>query len=245
MAVHELSHLFENGMPQYFAVPPFLHVFQRRLGDVVRPGGVTIASDLLVAPIHAGTHVDAPAHVAVPPVEATPPGAETIPPLVARGVLLDCRDAGVQELGVAEVERALERAGTAVRPGDVVLVATGWEARWSHGDYASMEAFAQTPGLGVEAARLLVDAGAIAIGADNATLEPASTQLGVHRLLLHERGVYIIENLRLSTLLEEGAHLFAFLALPLRIAGGTGSPIRAVAVTGDGWEAVVRPFARS
>src|SRR5688500_9509075 len=137
-------------MPQYFAVPPFLHVFQRRLGDVVRPGGLSIASDLLVAPIHAGTHVDAPAHVAPLPVEVTPPGAETIPPLVARGVVLDCRDAGVTELGVAEVERALDRAGTDVRPGDIALVATGWEGRWAGGEYATAAAFAEAPGLGVE-----------------------------------------------------------------------------------------------
>ena len=243
MAVHELSHVFENGMPQYFAVPPFLHVFQRRLGDIVRPGGLTIASDLLVAPIHAGTHVDAPAHVSPMPVEGTPPGADTIPPLVTRAVVLDCRDAGVTELGVAEVEQALDRAGTDVRPGDVALVATGWEARWSDGEYATLAAVGEAPGLGVEAARRLADSGVIAIGADTATLEPASTQLGVHRLLLHERGVYIIENLRLSTLLDEGVSELAFVALPLRIAGGTGSPLRAIGVTGDGWEAVVRPFA--
>jgi kynurenine formamidase len=242
--LHELSHPFAEGMPHHPMVPPFQHLFARRLGDVVRPGGVSVASDLLIAPLHVGTHIDAFSHVADaaglegggPGSGTVRPAGETLVPLLTRAVLLDCRNAvaaGAHEIGPQELTEAAERAGAVPGDGDVALVATGWERHWAHPEtYAG--AAADPPGLSVAGARHLADLGVVAIGADTPALEPASTQLGVHRLLLEERRVHILENMRLGPLLDAGEHDVLFLALPLRIVGATASPLRCVALTGPG-----------
>lgn len=245
MALYELSHTFANGMSHYFAVPPFLHVFQRRLGDVVRKGGVTVASDLLVTPVHMGTHIDAPSHVATSEtLTAAAADGGSLPPLIKRGVVLDCRDvvsAGAHRLGAEELARAAQASGVTIERDDVVLVATGWEKHWhSQDQYAGMNA--NPPGIDVDGAAWLADAGVVAIGSDTPTLEPSSTELAVHHHLLRERGVYIIENLSMSSLLEQPERQVLFMALPLRIAGATGSPIRCVAVTGEGLPEVLAFF---
>ena len=235
--LHELSHPFGNGMPHHPMVPPFQHLFSRRLGDVVRPGGLSVASDVLVAPLHVGTHIDAFSHVAdAGALDGDRPAGDALPPLLTRGVLWDCRPAvaaGVHEIGPPELADAAARAGAAPGPGDVALIATGWEQHWDDPDaYAGTSA--DPPGLSVAGARHLAALGVVAVGADTPALEPASTQLGVHRHLLEERRVYILENMRLSPLLDAGEHDVLFLALPLRILGATASPLRCVAVTGEG-----------
>jgi kynurenine formamidase len=234
---HELSHPFCNGMPHHPMVPPFQHLFSRRLGEVVRPGGVSVASDVLIAPLHVGTHIDAFSHVAdAGALGGERPAGETLPPLLTRAVLWDCRpavEAGAHELGPAELPDAAARAGAVPGPGDVALVATGWEQYWDDPD-AYAGPMADPPGLSVDGARHLADLGVVAVGADTPALEPASTQLGVHRHLLEERQVYILENMRLTPLLDAAEYDVLFLALPLRILGATASPLRCVAVTGEG-----------
>jgi kynurenine formamidase len=235
--LYELSHPFGNGMPHHPMVPPFQHLFSRRLGDVVRPGGLSVASDVLIAPLHVGTHIDAFSHVAdAGALDGDRPAGDSLPPLLTRAVLWDCRpavEAGAHEIGPAELVAAAARAGVAPGPGDVALVATGWERHWTDPDAYAGPA-ADPPGLSVAGARHLADLGVVAVGADTPALEPASTQLGVHRHLLEDRRVYILENMRLSPLLDAGAHDVLFLALPLQILGATASPLRCVAVTGEG-----------
>jgi kynurenine formamidase len=235
--LHELSHPFGNGMPHHPMVPRLQLLFSRRLGVVVRPGGLSVASDVLIAPLHVGTHIDAFSHVAdAGALDGDRPAGDSLPPLLTRAVLWDCRPAvaaGAHEIGPAELADAAARAGAAPGPGDVALVATGWERHWADPDaYAGPTA--DPPGLSVAGARHLADLGVVAVGADTPALEPASTQLGVHRHLLEDRRVYILENMRLSPLLDAGAHDVLFLALPLQILGATASPLRCVAVTGEG-----------
>jgi kynurenine formamidase len=241
----ELSHAFEDAMPHHPMVPPFQHLFARRLGDVVRPGGVSVASDVLVAPLHVGTHIDAFSHVAdaqqlarerAGGIAVERPAGETLAPLITRGVVLDCRaavDGGTHEIGPQVLADVADRSGALPGVGDVALVATGWERHWGDPE-AYAGARADAPGLSVDGARWLADRGVVAVGADTPALEPASTRLGVHRLLLEERRVLIIENLCLAPLLDAGERDVLFLALPLRIVGATASPLRCVAVTGEG-----------
>ena len=241
----ELSHAFEDAMPHHPMVPPFQHFLARRLGDVVRPGGVSVASDVLVAPLHVGTHIDAFSHVAdahelarerADGIAVERPAGETLAPLLTRAVVLDCRaavDGGAHEIGPDVLADAGDRNDALPGAGDVALVATGWDRHWGDPEaYAGAQA--DPPGLSVDGARWLADRGVVAVGADTPALEPASTRLGVHRLLLEERRVHIIENLHLTGLLDAGEHDVLFLALPLRIVGATASPLRCVAVTGDG-----------
>jgi kynurenine formamidase len=235
--VYELSYVLSTQVPRYWALPPFLHVYLRRPGDVVNEQGVTVASDLVVTAMHVGTHVDAPYHVHSlyeekgPP----PPAGEELPVIIGRGRLLDCRalvSAGRVELGRADLEGLLRGQGASLRKGDVVLIATGWEQR-AHDPEAYSGRDALVPGITLEAAQLLAEAGVQAVGADTPLVEASTCGLQVHRFLLRERGILIMENLVLAALADARPSAFVFLALPLRIRGGTGSPIRAVALVGE------------
>lgn len=243
--IFELSHIFETGMPRYWVLPPLLHTCLYRLGEQVRPGDITIASDLLVTSLHCGTHIDALSHVArmpAGPQDAVGRGGDALPPIIARGRLIDCRpmvESGVEDIGRELIEDLLAKQGTGIAPGDVVLIATGWERHWAAPDvYGGREG--RLPGITLDAARFLAESGALAIGADTPTVEASSAALQVHAFLLQEKGVYIMENLRLSELADAGLSSFLFLALPLRIRNATASPIRAVAVAGEACDALLR-----
>jgi kynurenine formamidase len=87
----------------------------------------------------------------------------------------------------------------------------------------------------VEAAEWLAAKGIRATGADTTAYEqirPGSGHsiLPVHRVLLVDAGIHIIEHLNLEEASRQGLTEFVFVMAPLRIAGGTGSPIRPVAV---------------
>jgi kynurenine formamidase len=135
--------------------------------------------------------------------------------------------------GADDLEAAAERAGARPGPGDVALVRTGW-AR--HFDNPSVYLGQQdgVPGATPEAGRWLAEAGVVAAGADTTAFEQIQPGAGhsvlpVHRILLVEAGIHILEHLALETAAAEGLTEFAFVMAPLRIVGGTGSPIRPVA----------------
>lgn len=165
-------------------------------------------------------------------------GADRLPPIVARGVLIDvARDQGFDVLpdsfgiGRAELGAALERQDIHIDVGDVVLVRTGRGSLWPDAErYLPRE-----PGLTLDGAEFLAEAGAIAIGADTIALEQLPSPdpdnwLGVHTYLLAEAGVPIIEVLDLEHLADHRVYEFAFVATPMRIRGATGSPVRPIAM---------------
>ena len=91
------------------------------------------------------------------------------------------------------------------------------------------------PGLGEESARWLTAQQVAAIGADTMTVEVVPMEdkrkvFPVHQHLLVEKGVYMIENLRLADPLKEGVYEFLFILLPVKFKGATASPVRPVAV---------------
>jgi kynurenine formamidase len=118
-------------------------------------------------------------------------------------------------------------------PGSIVLVRTGWMKKWP--DFNSYLPITDgVPGVTLDGAKWLSERGVLAVGADTHMFEhkPSISQvsLNVHVHLLVEAGVPIMESLNLEPLAAAGAREFMFLALPLRVAGGTGSPLRPVAV---------------
>lgn len=164
-------------------------------------------------------------------------GAEKQPPLVARGLLLDVAGAkGVDMLpkgygiGKDDLLECLERQGSEVRVGDIVVIRTGRHQAWPDGD-----AYLDTPpGLNREGAEVLALAGAMVIGADTIGLEQGNSAdpenvTPVHSYLLVEAGVPIMEVLDLEELTAEGLYEFALVGACLRIRGATGSPIRPLA----------------
>jgi kynurenine formamidase len=165
-------------------------------------------------------------------------GIERVGHVLTRGLLLDLPALrGVQhleageEVGAAELERSLERLGTALAPGDAVLVRTGW-SQVHREDPAAWER--SWPGIGVEAARWLAERDVVLVGGDTPSVEvnpfPPGTTAPVHQLLLRDHGIYLVELLDLDALAEAAPREFLFVAAPLRLRGGTGSPLNPLAV---------------
>ncbi len=165
-------------------------------------------------------------------------GAGSLPPIVARGVLLD--GAGVRgvdmlppgyRIGRDDLLAAMERQDVEVRRGDVVLVRTGRMAVYRNAA-AYME---DSPGIGLEAARFLVEErGAMIVGADNLSLEAFPSELEddyvpVHTYLLGQQGAPILELVNLDTLAKDRVWEFAFIGGSLRLAGADAAPIRPLA----------------
>ena len=246
----DLAQPYYVGMPHHPNHPPFLYGLSKAHGGSVREG-VSAAAESIALGGHVGTHIDALCHFSLrgrlfggaDASSSQSYGAglavhhvDTIEPIFRRGILLDvARSEGFGVLpedfvvDASCLERAASRAGLAPEPGDVALVRTGWAAYW--GDAARFVNDMRCPGVNREAAVWLSERGVFAAGSDTIAFEfvPAPT-MPVHVHLLVESGVHIIEALDLETLSSAGAHEFAFVAAPLRIRGGTGSPIRPLAL---------------
>lgn len=250
--VFDLGREMFAGMPQSPNHPRFTIALQRRHGDLVRADGGSAANEVIVTGGHVGTHIDALAHVShhgklhggIDAARAErgglffEHGIEQVAPFVCRGVLLDVPAA----LGVEACEPAYEvtpddlaaAERAPIRPGDVALVRTGWGRRWADGEpYVGRDTGA--PGSGEAGARWLAAKRVRAAGADTIAFERIAPGAGhallpAHRVLLVEHGIHIIETLALEDLATAGVAEFLFVLSPLKIVGGTGSPVRPLAV---------------
>jgi kynurenine formamidase len=234
-------------MPPHRIAPA--HFMDRVGGDYVVAGerieGFQYSDDTLLVALHTGTHIDSLAHVwdgdhlyngfspetITSKSGATRCGIDKMGPIVGRGVLLDFGALGAgREIRAEELERCAEAEGVEIREGDVVLLRTGWlqEAGSEPARYFSAE-----PGVGAEGAAWLAERGVAATGCDNYAYEVLPVEgepFPVHRLLIRDSGIPLIEGLVLDELASARAYEFLFVALPLPVAGGTGSPIAPVAV---------------
>ncbi|GAA2860644.1 cyclase family protein [Pseudonocardia halophobica] len=253
--VIELGHPLYTGMPSSPNHPGFRMTLERRHGDAVRPDGGSASNEIIVTGGHVGTHVDALSHVShegllhggIDAAEAqrggkhTAHGAETIPPMVTRGVLLDVAAVhGVDTLeggyGVTagDLEAAAARVGAEPGRGDIALVRTGW-GRLFGDTTAYLGKESGVPGVTVDGARWLAERGVVATGSDTTAFEQIPAGAGhrvlpVHRVLLVEHGIHIVEHLALEDAAAAGLGEFLAVFAPLRIVGGTGAPVRPLAV---------------
>lgn len=165
-------------------------------------------------------------------------GAETIPPIVARGVLIDVAAyQGVEVLppnfriGKKEIQSALKSQNITLETGDVVLIRTGKMV-----NYKNTEAYLEAPaGLGMTGARYLVEQGAMVIGGDNLSLEAFPSEiegnyLPVHTYLLAQHGIPIMELVNLEKLSQEKVYQFAFIGGSLKLRGADAAPMRPIAI---------------
>ena len=170
-------------------------------------------------------------------------GADKIPPMVARGVLLDmAAHFGVDVVkegtafNQAEIDAVAKKQGVEIRQGDVVIFHTGWLSLIEKDPkrYGSVE-----PGLGREGARYLVSKGVVAIGADTWGLEvipfekKGDTDGGVfevHQILLPMSGTYILENINTAELAKDKAWEFMFILGQNKYQGSVQSMINPVAI---------------
>jgi kynurenine formamidase len=166
-------------------------------------------------------------------------GAEKLPPIIARGVLLDvAASKGVEMLDPGyrvtrdDLRYTVERQRTPLERGDVVLIRTG-RMRLYHDAQAYMD---NPPGLSLSAAQYLVEErGAMVVGADNLSFEafPSEVEANyvpLHTYLLAEQGTPIIELVNLEELARDDVHVFAFIAGPLKLRGADAAPLRPIAI---------------
>ena len=174
-------------------------------------------------------------------------GAETIPPIIARGVLIDVAGfKGVDALPSnytitpQDLQKTLERQATELQFGDVVLIRTGALRYWGEtgSNHDKMDEH-DSAGIQMPAARWLVEKqGAIMIGSDTSGLEQykvlpegATSPNPVHQYLLVEQGVHIGEFHYLEELAQEKIYEFAYIATTNKIKGATaGFTMRPIAV---------------
>ena len=199
------------------------------------PEGYWYAANSICGSEHGGTHLDAPQHFARDgwttdriPIEA----------LVAPVRAIDARAGAAADADHAvtvEEIRAHEAAHGPIPRGAVVVLHTGWGDRWPDlkrylGDDTPGDASRlHFPGLSEAAARFLaVERGPAGIGIDTASIDPGPSQDFRSHRVLAAANIYALENLdNVERLPPAGATL---IALPMKIANGSGGPVRVLAI---------------
>lgn len=253
--LYDLAQPIEAGMPVSPNHPGFKMALQRRHGDMLRSDGGSAANELIMLGGHTGTHVDALCHVSHQgklhgggdAFEAQRGGrfrwhgVEQIPLTLCRGVMLDVaalHDVAVLEAGTAitaaDLEQAAARQRVAVRAGDAVLIRSGWAAHWGDPERFLGQRDG-VPGPDESAARWLIDRRVRITGAETIAYEWIAAGRGhallpVHRMLLVEHGIHIVEAMNLGELHAASVSQFLFVLAPLKLVGATGVPVRPIAV---------------
>jgi kynurenine formamidase len=232
---------------------------QRAQGDIAMLADNSVnfhfISELVMCTMHSGTHIDALSHVTCGSEDRWYGGdsaderlgdfgplrhdACDLGPMITRGIMLDVASAlGLPHLEahhaitVEELELAEEHGHVSRQLGDVVLIRTGTMGAWPVAEELNRRDGA---GISADAAAWLLTRGPAAIGADNRGLEVAPSAIPgdpspVHRILLHEAGIPILEWVNQESLAEDRVYEFLFICLPLTIRGATGSVVRPVAI---------------
>ena len=207
---------------------------KRTLSYGMTKGGYFYSAYEIATPEHGGTHVDAPIHFAEGQLTT-----DEIPlhRLVAPGVVIDMRKSAANDrdalLTITHIE-TFERLHGPITAGTIVLVRTGWGKYWpdvklylgddTPGDTSNLH----FPGISREAADALVARDVAAVGIDTASLDHGpSRDFTAHRILLGA-GIPGFENV--ANLDEVPARGAEIIALPMKIAGGSGGPLRIIAV---------------
>jgi kynurenine formamidase len=169
-------------------------------------------------------------------------GLQNLPPIVARGVLLDMAAHFGQEIvqeGTPytreDIVAAAESQGVEIREGDVVLFHSGW-LNLIDGEAPDTERYASTePGLGKTGAEYLAELNVVAVGADTWGLEAVPFEDGVgvfeiHQILIPRHGIYILENMDTREMVRDQAWEFMFVLGVTRMKGAVQMMINPTAI---------------
>lgn len=213
---------------------------------------VSYTGDAISMYTHMGTHIDALNHFGLNGKiwnGSTPEkylgdkgwkktGAETIPPIIARGVLIDIpayKNATALEknyrINSDDLKGALKKQNVSLKEGDVVVIRTGQAAYYENAD----KYLDNYPGINLDAVKWLVEEKKIMLlGADNLSFEAFPPErednwVPVHTYLLAEKGVMFIEQMYLEELAKDKVYEFAFISASLKLRGASAAPMRPLA----------------
>jgi kynurenine formamidase len=231
--VVDLTHPFDKGTLYWPTAPSGFELKPLHKGPT--PLGFYYAAYSFCAPEHGGTHLDAPAHFAE---GVWTSGEIPVERFIGPAVVIDVSDKAKENpdytLSVDDVTGFEAKHGR-IAPGAIVLLRTGWGPRWPDrlaylgDDTPGDDSKLHFPSFGLEAATLLIrDRRVSIIGVDTASIDPGTSRdFPVHRLAA-ANNVAGLENLaNLEELPPAGATV---IALPMKIAGGSGAPARVIAL---------------
>ncbi len=229
MKLIDLSREIYHRTPAHPTHPPVIATVWYDHSEEKQAGATKFSSKALNLSMsdHAGTHIDAPSHFNSDPAA---PSIDQLPleNFVTEAICLDLSHVPLRhEITVPEMEASLGASGQEIRRGDTVLINMGVNKRlWGTKGYLH-----DFPGLHVSAVHWLADKGSPLFGVEAVSPAPEGEANFKAHLACGERGITHIEclwNLEALT----GAGRFRFIGFPLKIRGGTASPIRAVAMVG-------------
>lgn len=230
----DLSHAYDAQAIFWPTAEPFR---LDKVADGVTPAGYYYASNNFFTSEHGGTHMDAPVHFA-----QGKQSADQVPldRLVGAALVIDVTDAATRnpdyQIAVEDFQRWEQQNG-AIPPDAIVLLRTGFSRHWP--DAAKYLGTAERgeaavaklhfPGLHPDAAKWIVANRPIkSIGIDTASIDYGQSTLYESHRILYERNIPAFENLTsLERLPVKGAIV---IALPMKIKGGSGAPLRAIAI---------------
>lgn len=248
-----VPHLKGRPLPQHFMS---VDGADYEAGVKLPAGGRGIADDaLIVSPHGTTTHMDALCHMwtgrqiynghassRIRSYGATRCGMENVAGVVTRGVLFDVptfRGVGVLDpadrITIADLEAMSAKGGFTVGAGDAVVIRTGWPTVFAE---SPERYWGGEPGLSSEAARWLAARDIALVASDNSAISGLNAEGradetledDIHMIFLWRHGIYLIEMLWLEELAAAGQSSFLFVVAPLKIVGGTGSPVNPLAV---------------
>lgn len=228
MEIIDLSREIYHRTPTHPAHPPVVMTVWDDHHMKVKAGNTVFSSKAISISLsdHAGTHVDAPVHF------DSRPGALSIDqvPLenfYTSGICLDLSHVPLKHaITVAEMEEALAKSGQEIKPKDTVLIYMGTNDRlWSEPE----KYLHDFPGLALESVHWLADKGIGMFGVEAVSPSPEGEPNFLAHMACAERGITHMECLyNMDKVVGRGR--FRFVGFPLKIKGGSGSPIRAVAI---------------
>ena len=235
--MYDLGHVLDEHVPvfpgRYFKQTLVTTAHHANPGGGVGENEVNWITEIVSGTMQLGTHLDALSHLqmgdrgyggyTVRELAGTAGvmrlGVETVPQIVTRGWLVD-----VPGLGAGDVITPEDCAEIDPEPGDAVLFHTGWSRHWSDPDaYLSGE-----PGPGCELAQWLADRRVALTGCDTWSYGPVPPEdpdrpFRVPQILNIDHGVFVVENLDLAQLADDGVRRFALILTHPKLRGATGA----------------------
>jgi kynurenine formamidase len=230
LTVHDVSPTIGPDLPVWFMYEA------ARITPLFGHAESGAAANSLTLSEHTGTHIDAPFHFDADgkTIDQVAPDALLLRPYKKfdlTGLDLEAGDL----VSADTLSGAADAAGFILAPGDVAIIDCGWDRHLPGGAQAKEPGWwgRNQPGLAEDACAMLLDSGVVAVASDTAACDVAARDGEIivghgHASAFLPNGVLIVEGLRgLAQVPDRGL----FLALPLKIQGGTGSPVRVLLLT--------------